>query len=121
MTDGGSIFTLTYFGGDKVVPHYGIMGPAKSCLEGVVRYLAAELGPKGIRVNAISPGPLLTRAASGIGHFDDLMDMAKERAPEHTLVTPDEIGIAMAALACDHMKKITGDVCFIDGGYNIMG
>jgi len=121
MTDGGSTFTLTYFGGDKVVPHYGIMGPAKSCLEGVVRYLAAELGPKGIRVNAISPGPLLTRAASGIGHFDDLMDMAKERAPEHTLVTPDEIGIAMAALACDHMKKITGDVCFIDGGYNIMG
>jgi enoyl-[acyl-carrier protein] reductase I len=63
MTDGGSIFTLTYFGGDKVVPHYGIMGPAKSCLEGVVRYLAAELGPKRIRVNAISPGPLLTRAA----------------------------------------------------------
>lgn len=121
MTDGGSIFTLTYFGGDKVVPHYGIMGPPKSCLEGVVRYLAAELGPKGIRVNAISPGPLLTRAASGIGHFDELMEMAKKRAPEHTLVTPVEIGVAMAALACDHMKKITGDVHFIDGGYNIMG
>ena len=101
MTAGGSIFTLTYFGSDKVVPHYGIMGPAKSCLEGIVRYLATELGPKGIRVNAISPGPLLTRAASGIGHFDDVMEMSRQRAREHTLVTPDEIGMAMAALACD--------------------
>jgi len=64
---------------------------------------------------------LRTRAASGIGHFDDLMEIATERAPEHVLVTPDEVGVAMAALACDHLKKITGDVCFIDGGYNIMG
>jgi enoyl-[acyl-carrier protein] reductase I len=120
MTDGGSIFTLTYFGGDMVVPNYGIMGPAKSCLEGLVRYLAAELGPKNISVNAISPGPVMTRAASGIAHFDDLMMLARNKAPEHTLVTPDEIGIGMAMLACPGMRKVTGGVHYIDGGFNIM-
>ena len=121
MTDGGSIFTLTYFGGDTVIPNYGIMGPAKSCLEGIVRYLAAELGPKNINVNAISPGPLLTRAGSGIAHFDDLMSLAKEKAPEHCLVTPDEIGIAMAVLASPRLRKVTGGIHYIDGGFNIMG
>lgn len=120
MTDGGSIFTLTYFGGDKVVPNYGIMGPAKSCLEGLVRYLAAELGPKNISVNAISPGPVMTRAASGIAHFDDLMTLAKDKAPQHTLVTPDEIGVSLAMLACPSMRKVTGEVLYIDGGFNIM-
>ena len=120
MTDGGSIFTLTYFGGEKVVDNYGIMGPAKSCLEGIVRYLAAELGPKNISINAVSPGPVMTRAASGIAHFDDLMTMAKEKAPEHTLVTPDEIGVNLAMLASPSMRKITGGVHYIDGGFNIM-
>ena len=120
MTDGGSIFTLTYFGGDKVVANYGIMGPAKSCLEGIVRYLAAELGPKQINVNAVSPGPVMTRAASGVAHFDDLMTTVREKAPEHTLVTPDEIGISMAMLASASMRKVTGEVLFIDGGFNIM-
>jgi enoyl-[acyl-carrier protein] reductase I len=121
MIDGGSIFTLTYFGGDRVIPNYGIMGPAKSCLEGIVRYLAAELGPKNISVNAISPGPLLTRAGSGIAHFDDLMNLAREKAPEHVLVTPDEVGVAMAVLASERMRKVTGGTHFIDGGFNIMG
>jgi enoyl-[acyl-carrier-protein] reductase (NADH) len=101
MTDGGSIFTLTYFGGDKVVPHYGIMGPAKSCLEGVVRYLAAELGPKRIRVNAISPGPLLTRAACDISHFDELMEMAKKR----TVVSTMAILLALD-IAADHQRAL---------------
>ena len=121
MTEGGSIFTLTYIGGDRVMPNYGIMGPAKSCLEGLVRYLAAELGPKNISVNAISPGPVMTRASSGIAHFDDTLNVAMDKAPEHTLVTPDEIGVHMATLACASMRKITGEVLYIDGGFNIMG
>ena len=120
MTDGGSIFTLSYFGGNKVVPNYGIMGPAKSCLEGIVRYLAAELGPKKISVNTISPGPVMTRASSGVAGFDDLMATSIEKSPEHTLVTPDEIGISMAMLAFDSMRKVTGEVLYIDGGFHIM-
>ncbi|WP_288131296.1 enoyl-ACP reductase FabI, partial [Accumulibacter sp.] len=79
--EGGSIFTMSYFGGEKVVPHYGIMGPAKAALESAARYLAAELGPKGIRVNVISPGPVMTRAASGIDRFDELLAKTKEKAP----------------------------------------
>ncbi len=120
MTDGGSIFTLSYFGGDKVDPNYGIMGPAKSCLEGIVRYLASELGPKKISVNTISPGPVVTRASSGVAGFDDMMATAIEKSPEHTLVTPDEIGISMAMLAFDSMRKVTGEVLFVDGGFHIM-
>ena len=120
MTDGGSIFTLSYFGGNKVVPNYGIMGPAKSCLEGIVRYLAAELGPKKISVNTISPGPVMTRASSGVAGFDELMATSMEKSPEHTLVTPDEIGISMAMLAFDSMRKVTGEVLYIDGGFHIM-
>ena len=120
MAEGGSIFTLTFFGGDKVVPNYGIMGPAKSCLEGIVRYLAAELGPKNISVNAVSPGPVMTRAASGVAGFDDLMKKSIEKAPQHVLVTPDEIGISLAMLASASMRKVTGEVIFIDGGFHIM-
>ena len=121
MTDGGSIFTLTYYGGEKAVPNYGIMGPAKACLESIVRYLAVELGPKNISVNAISPGPLLTRASSGIAGFDELMEVAKEKAPQHTLVTPDEVGVGIAVLASQKLRKVTGGVHYIDGGYNIVG
>lgn len=120
MTEGGSILTLSFYGSEKVVPNYGIMGPAKACLESIVRYLAAELGPRGINVNAISPGPVLTRAASGIAHFDDLMAQARERSPQHTLVTPDEIGMSLAALCLLSMRKITGAVQYIDGGFSIM-
>lgn len=118
---GGAIFTVSYFGGEKVVPHYGIMGPAKAALETAAKYMAAELGPKGIRVNIVSPGPVLTRAASGISRFDELLEKTKERAPTNTLVTPDQVGVATAVLACDHLKIITGEVLYMDGGYNIMG
>src|SRR5512147_291056 len=119
MTDGGSIFTMSYFGGEKVVPQYGIMGPAKAALETTARYMAAELGEKGIRVNIISPGPVLTRAASGIDRFDELLEETKRRAPTRTLVTPDEVGLATAALACDFAKIVTGETLYMDGGYNI--
>jgi enoyl-[acyl-carrier protein] reductase I len=121
MMDGGAIFTMSYFGGEKVVPHYGIMGPAKAALETAARYMAAELGEKGIRVNVISPGPVLTRAASGIDRFDELLEATKKRAPTGKLVTADEVGLATAALACDFAKIVTGETLYMDGGYNIMG
>lgn len=119
--EGGAVLTLSYFGGERVVPHYGIMGTAKAALETAAKYLAAELGPKGIRVNIVSPGPVMTRAASGIDRFDELLNHTKERAPTQSLVTPDQVGIATAALACDFAKIITGEVLYMDGGYNIMG
>lgn len=119
--DGGAVFTLSYFGGEKVVPYYGIMGPAKAALETAAKYMAAELGPKGIRVNVISPGPVLTRAASGLSRFDELLARARDRAPTHMLVTPDQVGVATAVLACDHLKIVTGELLYMDGGYNIMG
>jgi enoyl-[acyl-carrier protein] reductase I len=121
MTDGGVIFTMSYFGGEKVVPHYGIMGPAKAALETAARYMAAELGEKGIRINIISPGPVMTRAASGIDRFDELLEQTKQRAPTRRLVTPDEVGVATAALACNWAKIVTGETLYMDGGYNIMG
>lgn len=121
MKDGGAIFTMSYFGGEKVVPHYGIMGPAKAALETVARYMAWELGEKGIRVNVISPGPVMTRAASGIDRFDELLEQTKKRAPTRQLVTADEVGMATAALACDFAKVVTGETLYMDGGYNIMG
>ena len=119
--DGGTVLTLSYFGGEKVVPHYGIMGPAKAALETVAKYMAAELGPKGIRVNILSPGPVMTRAASGISRFDELLEKAKAKAPAHHLVTPEQVGFAAAGLACDFAKIITGEVVYLDGGYNIIG
>ena len=119
--EGGAAFTLSYFGGEKVVPHYGIMGTAKAALETAARYMAAELGPKGIRVNIISPGPVMTRAASGIDRFDELLARTKERAPTQKLVTPEQVGVATAALACDFAQIVTGEVLYMDGGYNIMG
>ena len=118
---GGSMQTVSYFGAEKVVEHYNIMGPVKASLESVTRYLAAELGPKGIRVNTLSPGPLATRAASGIDHFDDLMAKATERAPTHHLTTIDEVGAYSAFLATDAAKSVTGQLVYIDGGYNIIG
>ena len=121
MKDGGTIFTMSYFGGEKVVPHYGIMGPAKAALETAARYMASELGEKGIRVNVISPGPVMTRAASGIDRFDELLEQTKQRAPTRRLVTADEVGLATAALACDFARVVTGETLYMDGGYNIMG
>jgi enoyl-[acyl-carrier protein] reductase I len=121
MRDGGALFTMSYYGAEKVVENYNLMGPVKAALEASARYLAAELGPKGIRVHAISPGPLKTRAASGIAHFDHLLDEAAARAPSRSLVTIEDVGFATAALATDAARLITGDTIYIDGGYHIMG
>ena len=121
MKDGGALFTMSYFGAERVVENYNLMGPVKAALEAAARYLAAELGPKGIRVHAISPGPLKTRAASGIAQFDELLDKAAARAPARRLVTIEDVGFAVAGLATDAAKLITGDTVYIDGGYHIMG
>lgn len=120
MKNGGTIFTMTYYGSQMVVHNYNIMGVAKAALEAAVRYVAAELGPKGIRVHAISPGPLATRAASGIPEFDELMDKAQAKAPARSLVSIDDVGKATAFLALDGAKLITGSVLYIDGGYHII-
>lgn len=121
MDRGGALQTMSYFGSEKVVEHYNIMGPVKAALESTSRYLASELGPKGIRVHAISPGPLKTRAASGIAEFDALLNKAAERAPARALVDIDDVGAAAAYLCTDAAHLITGNVVYIDGGYNIMG
>jgi enoyl-[acyl-carrier protein] reductase I len=120
MRKGGSLFTMTYYGSQRVVKNYNIMGVAKAALEASVRYLAAELGPKGIRVHAISPGPLATRAASGIPEFDALLDKARTKAPSRKLVSIDDVGAAVAFLAHDAARLMTGDTLYIDGGYNIV-
>jgi enoyl-[acyl-carrier protein] reductase I len=120
MTEGGAIMTMTYLGSTRVVTNYNVMGVAKAALEAAVRYVAAELGPKGIRVHAISPGPLATRAASGIPEFDELMDKAQSKAPARSLVSIDDVGNATAFLALDGAKLITGSVLYIDGGYHII-
>jgi enoyl-[acyl-carrier protein] reductase I len=119
MQNGGCLLTVSYYGAEKVVDHYNIMGPVKSALEGTVRYLAAELGPKGIRVNALSPGPLKTRAASGIDHFDALIDEARARAPERRLVSIDDVGAMAAGLVSDYAPNVTGNIAYVDAGYHI--
>ena len=120
MKNGGSMFAMTYYGSERVVKNYNIMGVAKAALEASVRYVAAELGPKGIRVHAISPGPLATRAASGIPEFDELLEKAKEKAPARSLVSIDDVGVATAFLAHDAAKLITGQTLYVDGGYHII-
>jgi enoyl-[acyl-carrier protein] reductase I len=120
MDRGGALFCMTYYGSQMVVENYNLMGPVKAALESATRYLAHELGPKGIRVHAISPGPLKTRAASGIGHFDDLLAKAQEKAPMHSLVSIDDVGLATAYLATDAAKLITGQTIYVDGGYHII-
>ncbi|HKQ10089.1 MAG TPA: enoyl-ACP reductase FabI [Rhizomicrobium sp.] len=120
MRRGGTLFTMTYYGSQMVVKNYNIMGVAKAALESAVRYLAAELGPKGIRVHAISPGPLATRAASGIPEFDDLLELARLKAPVRSLVSIDDVGAATAFLAHDAARLITGETLYVDGGYHII-
>jgi len=120
MKKGGTLFTMTYYGSQMVIENYNIMGVAKAALECAVRYLAAELGPKGIRVHAISPGPLATRAASGIPEFDALLDKAEAKAPTRSLVSIDDVGVATAFLAHDAARLITGETLYIDGGYHII-
>ncbi len=120
MKDGGAMLTMSYLGANEVVDNYGIMGPVKAALESAVRYVAAELGPKGIRVHAVSPGPLATRAASGIKDFDKVMENVASRAPMRRLVTIEEVGAACVFLACDHATAMTGETLYVDGGYHIL-
>jgi len=120
MTDGGALMTMSYYGAEKVVDNYNLMGPVKAALEASVRYMAVELGPKNIRVYAVSPGPLLTRAASGIDRFDELMEQAAEKAPRHALVTIDQIGNVAAFLASDLAEGMTANVIYVDNGYNVV-
>lgn len=120
MHEGGTMMTMSYLGANEVVENYGIMGPVKAALESAVRYVAAELGPKGIRVHAISPGPLATRAASGIRDFDGLMEHVTARAPAHRLVTIEEIGAACVFLGSPYAAAMTGETLYIDGGYHIL-
>jgi len=120
MKSGGTLFTMTYYGSQLVVQHYNLMGPVKAALEAATRYLAAELGPKGIRVHAISPGPLKTRAASGITEFEKLLQKAQSKAPSRSLVSIDDVGVAVAFLGMNAAKLITGDTLYIDGGYHII-
>ncbi len=121
MEDGGSILTLTYYGSTKVVPHYNVMGVAKAALEASVRYLAHDLGPRRIRVNAISAGPVKTLAARGISGFGDMLKAHAERAPLKRNVDVNEVAETAVFLASDAGAGITGEVIFVDCGYNIMG
>ena len=120
MSKGGTLFTMTYYGSQRVVANYNVMGVAKAALESAVRYMAAELGPKGIRVHAISPGPLSTRAASGIPEFDELLEKAKAKAPARSLISIEDVGVATAFLAHDAARLITGETLYVDGGYHII-
>ena len=120
MMDGGSMFAMSYHGADKVVPNYNVMGPVKAALEAACRYLAFELGPRDIRVHAISPGPLQTRAASGLKDFDHLLADAVARAPLGELVDIVDVGNTCAYLASPYAKRLTGSTVYVDGGLNII-
>lgn len=120
MTDGGSLLTTTFYGSEKVVEHYGIMGPVKAALEGVVKYLASDLGAKKIRVNALSPGPISTRAANGIMDFDSLIQSTRQKSPEHENISIQAVGDSARFLVSDESRLITGSISYIDAGYNIM-
>src|SRR3990167_9031632 len=116
MSAGGSLLSMTYLGAEEAVPHYGLMGPVKAALESMVRHMAPELGPQGIRVHAVSPGPILTRAASGIASFDELMANAVLKAPLKRLVTLEEIAQLSSFLCCDAASGMTGQTIYVDGG-----
>ncbi|HET7794310.1 MAG TPA: enoyl-ACP reductase FabI [Rhizobacter sp.] len=121
MTQGGTLFAMSYHGANKVVANYNVMGPVKAALEASARYLAYELGPKGIRVHALSPGPLKTRAASGLKDFDLLLAEAAQRAPIGELVDIMDVGFTCAFLATPYARRLSGDTVYIDGGVHIMG
>jgi len=120
MPDGGCLLTVTFYGSERVVDHYNLMGPVKAALESATRYLAAELGPKAIRVHAISPGPIRTRAASGIERFDALLDRAAAEAPERELVDIADVGALAAFLASDAARRITGTIIPVDSGQHLL-
>jgi enoyl-[acyl-carrier protein] reductase I len=121
MTNGGCLLTVTFYGAEKVVGEYNLMGPVKSALESCVRYMAAELGSKRIRVHALSPGPFKTRAATGIERFDELLDRARARTPEHRLVSIQDVGSLAAFLVGDGAAALTGNIEYVDAGYHIVG
>jgi enoyl-[acyl-carrier protein] reductase I len=121
MKNGGTMFTMSYHGANKVVANYNVMGPVKAALEACARYLAYELGPRGIRVHAISPGPLKTRAASGLKDFDLLLADAAARAPLGELVDIMDVGFTCAFLATPYARRLSGETLYVDGGVNIMG
>lgn len=120
MNHGGSLFAMSYYGASKVVPNYNLMGPVKAALEACCRYLAYELGPRGIRVHAISPGPLKTRAASGLKDFDLMLTQAAQRAPLGELVDIMDVGFTCAYLATPYARRLSGETLYVDGGVNIM-
>lgn len=120
MKNGGCLLTVTFYGSEKVVESYNLMGPVKAALESSVRYLAAELGPQGIRVHALSAGVMKTRAASGLERFDELLDRTRARVPERMLASIEDVGNVAAFLASDAARMLTGNVEYIDGGYHIM-
>ena len=121
MADGGSLLTLSYYGAEKVIPHYNVMGVAKSALETSVKYLAADLGPEGIRVNAISAGPIKTLAASGIGDFRYIMKWNEYNSPLRRNVTIEDVGGAGLYLLSDLSSGVTGEIHHVDAGYNVVG
>ena len=121
MTNGGSIITLTYLGSMRAMPNYNVMGVAKAALEATVRYLALELGEKGIRVNALSAGPIRTLAATGISNFSEIFGIMESRSPMHRSVTQEEVGKSALYLLSDLSSGVTGDIHFVDTGYNIVG
>lgn len=121
MKNGGCLLTVSFYGAEKVVENYNLMGPVKAALESSARYLASELGSKGIRVHTLSPGPLKTRAASGIDRFDELMEEAARRAPQDQLADKEDVGSTAALLVSDNAKTLTGNTIFIDAGYHIVG
>ena len=121
MKGGGSLLAMSYLGAEEVISNYGLMGPVKAALESTVRYLATELGPQGIRVNAVSPGPLATRAASGIQHFDQLLADAAQRAPLRRLVSIDDVGALSTFMASDASRSMTGSTLYVDAGFHILG
>ncbi len=121
MPQGGALLTVSFYGAEKVVEDYNLMGPVKAALEASVRYAAAELGPKHIRVHALSPGPLKTRAASGIQRFDELLERARRRAPQDSLADIDDVGAMAAFLVSDRARTLTGNTTYIDAGYHIVG
>jgi enoyl-[acyl-carrier protein] reductase I len=120
MTAGGTLVAMTYHGANKVIPTYAVMGPVKAALESSVRYLAHELGPKGIRVHAVSPGPIKTRASGGLKDFDLLLNEAAQRAPGGELVDIDDVGAATAYLCTPYARRLTGSALYVDAGLNIM-
>jgi enoyl-[acyl-carrier protein] reductase I len=120
MTEGGTMFAMSYYGANRVVPNYNVMGPVKAALEAACRYLAYELGPQGIRVHAISPGPLKTRAASGLKDFERLLHEAARKAPVGELIDIMDVGFTCAYLATPFARRVTGGTVYVDGGTNIV-